>query len=362
MYRFLARPALTRRPTRHRPHARSHTPGSLNVHPRFTLRAPAVRHPCLMSGTVTVPTIPGLEHTSSDQAPPRRRRRIEPKQVLLALALIGPNLALLLIFTYRPLIDNIRISFYHWNISAPTMKFIGLDNYIRYFKDPVSWQILWQTLIFTSAAVFGSMALGLMMALLLDRALKGRNFVRSLVFMPYVIAGAAIGVAFQFVFDPSYGLVQGVLAWFGLQSPNFYQHGGWALFMVTVTYIWKNLGYTFVIYLAALQGRRADLDEAAEIDKTSEWRRFWRITLPQLRGTTLFLSVTVLLNSFQVFDIIQVMTKGGPFGTATTTIVYQVYQETFVNMQAGYGAAVATVMFIVVLIITAVQARLQRER
>lgn len=311
---------------------------------------------------VTSPSIPGLEHTVHAEAPPRRRRRLDLRQIALAVALIGPNLALLLIFTYRPLIDNIRISFYRWNISSPRMDFVGLDNYVRYFRDPTSWQIMWQTFAFTAAAVVGSMVLGLGLALLLDRQLKGRNFVRSLVFLPYVIAGAAIGVAFQFVFDPGFGLVQDVLGWFGIASPNFYQHGGWALFMVTATYIWKNLGYTFVIYLAALQGRRADLDEAAEIDRTSEWRRFWRITLPQLRGTTLFLSVTVLLNSFQVFDIIQVMTKGGPFETSTTTMVYQVYQETFVNSQAGYGAAVATVMFVVVLIITVIQARAQRER
>ena len=179
--------------------------------------------------------------------------------------------------------------------------------------------------------------------------------------MPYVISGAAIGVAFQFVFDPGYGLIQDLLARMGIASPNFYQEPGWALFMVTATYIWKNLGYTFVIYLAALQGRRTDLDEAAEIDRTSQWRKLWRVTLPQLRGTTVFLSITVLLNSFQVFDVIQVMTKGGPFETSTTTMVYQVYQETFVNNRAGYGAAVATVMFLVVLVLTVVQARTSKE-
>ena len=313
-------------------------------------------------GRVTVSSIPGLEHTGDTAPPVKRRRKLDVKQMLLALVLIGPNLALLLIFTYRPLIDNIRISFYHWNISSPRMTFIGLDNYTRYFQNPESWQIMWQTLIFTGAAVIGYMVIGLGLALLLDRQLKGRNFVRSLVFLPYVIAGAAIGVAFQFVFDPGFGLVQGLLDMVGMTPPNFYQDRHWALFMVTFTYIWKNLGYTFVIYLAALQGRRTDLDEAAEIDKTGSWRRFWWVTLPQLRGTTLFLSITVLLNSFQVFDVIQVMTRGGPYGTATTTMVYQVYQETFVNSQAGYGAAVATVMFLVVLVITVVQARLQRER
>ena len=127
--------------------------------------------------------------------------------------------------------------------------------------------------------------------------------------------------------------------------------------MVTVTYIWKNLGYTFVIYLAALQGRRADLDEAAEIDGASAWTRFRRVLLPQLRPTTFFLSITVLLSSVQVFDIINVMTRGGPQGNGTTTLVYQVYQETFVNQRAGYGATVATVMFVILLAVTVVQVR-----
>ncbi|MBS5976130.1 MAG: sugar ABC transporter permease [Actinomyces urogenitalis] len=309
---------------------------------------------------MTAPMIPGLQVRGGDE-PPRRRRRTDLKQVLLAAALIGPNLVLLLVFTYRPLIDNIRISLYRWNISSPRMTFVGLDNYVQYFRDPESWAIMGHTLVFTAAAVVGSMVLGLCLALLLDRRLRGRNIVRSLVFMPYVISGAAIGVAFQFVFDPGYGLIQDLLARMGIASPNFYQEPGWALFMVTATYIWKNLGYTFVIYLAALQGRRTDLDEAAEIDRTSQWRKLWRVTLPQLRGTTVFLSITVLLNSFQVFDVIQVMTKGGPFETSTTTMVYQVYQETFVNNRAGYGAAVATVMFLVVLVLTVVQARTSKE-
>lgn len=277
----------------------------------------------------------------------------------LAAALILPNLVLLVVFTYRPLIDNIRLSFYDWNISSPQATFTGLDNYVEWFTRPDTWTVVGNTVVFTVATVLGSMALGLAMAMVLDQQLVGRGVVRSLVFAPYVISGAAIGVAFQFVFDPNFGLVQDFLARLGLGAPNFYQDPDWALFMVTVTYIWKNVGYVFVIYLAALQGRRAELDEAAEIDGTSAWRKFWRVTLPQLKPTTFFLSVTVLLSSVQVFDIINVMTRGGPLGNGTTTMVYQVYQETFVNSRAGYGATVATIMFLALLVVTVVQVRLQ---
>lgn len=291
----------------------------------------------------------------------KRRSKTDWRQVGLATLLIGPNLLLLILFTYRPLIDNIRISFYNWNISSPTMTFVGLQNYLDWFHAPETPTVVWNTVLFTFFAVAGSMVIGLALAILLDQKLFGRAAVRSMVFAPYVIAGAAIGVAFQFVFDPRYGLIQYFLGLMHIPVPNFYQRSGWALFMVTVTYIWKNVGYVFVIYLAALQGRRADLDEASEIDGTPPARHFFRVVLPQLRGTTFFLLITVLLNSFQVFDVINAMTRGGPFTYGTTTMVFQVYTETFVNNRAGYGAAVATIMFIVVLIITVLQIKLQER-
>lgn len=213
-------------------------------------------------------------------------------------------------------------------------------------------------MLFTFFAVLGSLVLGLALALLLDQKLRGRNLVRSMVFAPFVLSGAAVGVAFQFVFDPNFGLIQNLLHLVGLSSPQFYQDPKWALFMVTFTFIWKNLGYTFVIYLAALQGLNHALLEAAEVDGASTWSRFWRVTIPQLRPTTFFLSITVTLSSVQVFDIIHTMTRGGPLGNGTTTLVYQVYTETFTNYRAGYGATVATVLFLILLAITAVQVRL----
>lgn len=277
------------------------------------------------------------------------------RDLLVAAAFLLPNLVLLAVFTYRPLADNIRLSFTSWNLSSPVATYIGWDNYAEYLTSPASRTVLSNTLVFTGAAVVGSMVLGLGLALLLDQKLFGRNAVRSLVFAPFVLAGAAVGVAFQFVFDPTFGLVQELLGSIGVSAPAFYQDPGWAMFMVTVTYIWKNLGYTFVIYLAALQGRSTELDEAAEIDAASAWTRFRRVTWPQLRPATFFLLITVLLNSFQVFDIIYTMTRGGPLGNGTSTMVYQVYEETFVNQRAGYGATVATLMFLALLVVTLAQ-------
>ncbi|WP_370585208.1 carbohydrate ABC transporter permease [Nocardia sp. XZ_19_231] len=276
----------------------------------------------------------------------------------LFVVLVVPNLALLTLFVYRPLADNIRLSFTDWNIADPVANSVGFDNYIEWWQRDDSWKVVSNTVIFTVAAVVVSMALGLALAMLLDRKLFGRNVVRSAIFAPFVISGAAIGVAFQFIFDPSFGLVQDVLHRVGVDNvPDFYQDPEWALFMVTLTYIWKNLGYAFVIYLAALQGVRAELLEAAEMDGASSWTRFTKVLLPQLRPTTFFLSITVLLNSLQVFDIINVMTRGGPLGNGTTTMVFQVYEESFRNFRAGYGATVATIMFVVLLVVTLIQVR-----
>ncbi|MFP7365483.1 sugar ABC transporter permease [Corynebacterium callunae] len=287
----------------------------------------------------------------------KRAKRSRRNEWWLAAALLAPNLLLLVLFTYRPLIDNFRLSFFSWNISSSKSTFIGLDNYKEFFTRPDTAQVLLNTLVFTFFAVVGSMVLGLLLAMLLDQKLFGRNFVRSMVFAPFVISGAAIGVAFQFVFDPNFGLAQDLLLRLGISSPQFYQDPKWALFMVTFTFVWKNLGYSFVIYLAALQGLNKDLAEAADIDGASAWTRFWKVTLPQLRPTTFFLSITVTLNSVQVFDIIHTMTRGGPLGNGTTTLVYQVYTETFSNYRAGYGATIATVLFLILLAITVIQVR-----
>lgn len=223
-------------------------------------------------------------------------------------ALVGPNLVLL-----------IRLSFFDWNIADPAATFVGPGNYREWWSRPDTWQIVGNTVVFTAATVVGSMAAGLALAVLLDRKLHGRNLVRSAIFAPFVISGAAIGVAFQFVFDPRFGLIQDLLHRVGVDFvPDFYQDPHWALFMVAVTYMWKNLGYTFVIYLAALQGTRRELAEAAEIDGASGWTTFRRVVLPQLRPTTYFLSITVMLGSLQVFDIVNVMTRGGSLGTGTT--------------------------------------------
>lgn len=304
--------------------------------------------------------VPGRLSTFLDQATgrdlgplARRRRR---RGALAFLALAGPNIGLLLVFVYRPLLESLYLSTLQWNLGSPVARFIGLGNYVEWFRAPSTAQVLTTTAIFTIATVGGALVLGLALALLLDQRLPGRSVARTVAFAPYVLSGLAVGILWLFIFNPRYGLLAEVLAWFGASSPQWYTEPPWPLVMIIVVYLWKNLGYVALIYMAGLQAIPQDLRDAAALDGASPARTLRSIVLPLLTPTTFFLLVTMMLSSLQSFDIIQGMTQGGPVGS-TTTLMYQIYQEGFVNGRAGYASAGATVLFLILLGVTALQMR-----
>jgi sn-glycerol 3-phosphate transport system permease protein len=276
--------------------------------------------------------------------------------MLWFLLLAGPNLALLLVFVYRPLIQSFYLSTLQWNLGSPVARSVGLGNYIEWFTAPSTGRVVLTTVMFTLATVGGSLVLGLGLAVLLNQKLRGRGFARTVAFAPYVLSGYAVGILWLFIFDPRYGLMQEVLGWVGITSPQWYTQRPWPLVMIIVVYLWKNLGYVALIYLAGLQSVPQDLKDAAALDGATSARTLRSIVLPLLTPTTFFLTVTMLLASLQSFDQIQAMTQGGPLGS-TTTLMYSVYQESFVNGRAGYASAVATILFLVLLAVTAVQMR-----
>lgn len=276
------------------------------------------------------------------------------KQYLTFLALAGPNLALLLVFTYKPLLESFKFSTLQWNIGSPSARFVGLQNYVEFFTSPKTATVMLNTAVFTIATVGGALVLGLALALLLNRKLKGRGIARTVAFAPYVLSGIAVGILWLYIFDPRYGLLGTALGWFGITSPDWYNSSPWALIMVIIVYLWKNLGYVALIYLAGLQAVPQDIYDAASLDGASKSRVLRSITLPLLGPTTFFLTITTLLSSLQSFDLIHAMTQGGPLGS-TTTLMYQIYQESFVNGRAGYASAAATVLFLILLVVTVVQ-------
>ncbi|MFC8304659.1 carbohydrate ABC transporter permease [Specibacter sp. NPDC057265] len=308
----------------------------------------------LPSGATAVKT-----QTAQDTA--QRKKRIPWKSWLLFLLFAGPNVALLLVFTYKPLLQSLQYSLLQWNIGSATARFIGFDNYINWFTDPTTANVVRVTVIFTLATVGGGMVLGLSLALLLNRKLRGTGIARTVVVAPYVLSGVAVGLLWLFVFDPNFGVLGAVLKSVGLASPDWYNDPAWALPMIIIVYLWKHVGYVALIYLAALQGVPRDLLEAATLDGAGPVATFRAVVLPLLGPTTFFLSVTTLLSSLQSFDIIQAMTRGGPL-EGTTTMMYQIYQEGFATGRAGYSSAIATVLFVVLLVITGVQMLLVQKK
>jgi sn-glycerol 3-phosphate transport system permease protein len=287
---------------------------------------------------------------------PRSRRRNQLRNWLLFAVLAGPNIALLVVFTYRPLLQSFFLSTLQWNLGSPTAIPVGLANSADFFSDPGTPRMLAITGIFTLATVGGGMVLGLLLAVLLNRKLRLRGAARTIVVAPYVLSGVAVGLLWLFVFDPNFGVLSALLRIVGVGSPDWYTNPQWALVMIIIVYLWKNVGYVALIYLAGLQAVPRDLLEAASLDGASPIRSFVSVVLPLLGPTTFFLSITTLLTSLQSFDIIRAMTNGGPL-EGTTTMMYQIYLEGFAAGRAGYSSAIATVLFLVLFAITVVQLR-----
>jgi ABC-type sugar transport system permease subunit len=298
-----------------------------------------------------VASSPGLTGPSRRSLSPAMRR-----EWLLFLLLVGPNLVLFFVFTYWPLLYNGYLSFVRWDMLAPVKLWVGLDNYRYLFTSPAFGRIMLNTLVFTLASVGLTCTLGLLMALLLNQPLRGRNSVRSIVFSPVMLSGAAIGLVWIYIFDPRYGLLDVFIRAVGLTSPNWLLDTAWAMPAVIIVYVWKNVGYAVVIYLAGLQAIPRELYEAALVDGASAWARFRTVTLPGLSPVVFFLVLTTILAGFQAFDVIKVMTNGGPVN-ATTTLVYYLYEEGFVGFNAGRAGVAAVVLFIAMLAITLVQMR-----
>jgi sn-glycerol 3-phosphate transport system permease protein len=284
----------------------------------------------------------------------RSRRRSE---YLFAAALLLPNLFLLFWFTYRPLVESLRLSLYRWDLISPDKIWVGLNNYTEAWRDPVGRKTMLNTLVFSLTTVIGSTFGGLLFAFALLRKRRGSAAARSALFSPYLIPGSAVAIVWYFIFDPRFGLLAAALRVFGIDSPNWYNSPGWAMVMVCFVSVWKNLGYTCLLFIAGLQSIPPELFEAAAIDGAGWWSRLRRIALPSLRPTTSFVVVTSFIASMQAFDVIYVMTQGGPLD-GTRVMSFQIFDEAFVRFRVGRASAIAAVLFAILLVVTFVQIRL----
>jgi ABC-type sugar transport system permease subunit len=290
-----------------------------------------------------------------------RRRAFWRAEWFLFLLFVAPNLLLFGIFSYWPMISNLYLSLVRWDMISPVKTFVGTANYAYLFNDDTFRIVLKNSAVFTAGAVGGSLLLGLATALLLNQKLRWRNSARAVLFAPTLLSGAAIGIVWVYIFDPRFGLLARLLDGVGIGSPSWLTDPAWAMPAVIIVYIWKNVGFSTVIYLAGLQAIPQDLYEAARVDGAGVLWRFRSVTLPMLSPITFFLVVTALLSSFQAFDIIKVMTEGGPVD-ATNTLIYYVYEQGFVAYNAGRAAAAALVLFAIMFAITLIQLRYAEER
>jgi ABC-type sugar transport system permease subunit len=310
------------------------------------------------SGTAPQP----LQEQAEDPAkayhtPKRGVKWFAGKEWLLFLLFIFPNFFFLFMFTYWPLWENVKLSLQQTDLLAfsGTPEYVGMENYEWLFGNRTFRYVVQNTVIFIVSCVSLTLIFGLSIALLLNERLKLRNGVRALVFAPYLLSGAAIGIVWAYIFDPRFGLLAQILDWFSIPSPHWLDRPAWALPAIIIVYVWKNLGFAVVIFLAGLQGIPKDLYDAAKVDGAGPWWRFKSVTLPMLSPISFFLMVTSVLATFQAFDIQQVMTAGGP-AYATTTLVYYVYEQSF-GQGANFGraAAAAIILFLSMLVITAIQ-------
>lgn len=275
--------------------------------------------------------------------------------------LVAPNILLLGIFTYWPLVYNAYLSLMQWDLISPVKLYVGLENYRFLLEDSEFREVVRNTLIFTLGTVGGTVVLGLAFALLLDQPLRWIALARGVVFAPYVLSGAAVAVFWVNMLNPRFGVVGQVASWLGTVSPDWLNHPQLAMVAVILVYIWKNVGFTTIVYLAGLQRIPTELYEAATVDGAGTLARFRSITLPQLGPITLFLLVVSTISSFQAFDLIKVLTDGGPVN-ATTTLLFYIWEQGFVAFNAGRAAAAAVLLFALLAVVSFLQVRLGERR
>ncbi|MDR2538346.1 MAG: sugar ABC transporter permease [Bifidobacteriaceae bacterium] len=266
---------------------------------------------------------------------------------------LGPGLVGFTIFVLIPIVTSLYISFTEWDLlNSPV--FIGLGNYQTLIADPDFWMSLKNTVFFILGYLPSVMAIGLGIALLLNSKLKARTFFRGVYFLPVVTSWVAVSLVWSWLFNPVYGLINYFLSLVGVTGPNWLTDPKTAMIAIIITSVWKDIGFIMVLYLGGLQNISPSLYEAASIDGANELNKFWKITLPMLQPTTFFVVMISLINSFQVFDQVNVMTGGGP-GNATNVLVQNIYQSAFNFFEMGYAAAMSWALFIIIFSVSILQ-------
>lgn len=259
-----------------------------------------------------------------------------------------------MVFFVYPLAVSILGSFFDWNPLSGSQSFIGLDNYTRMLNDPLFAESLYNTFYFAILVVVGRVGLGLIIALALYSIKRYQEVLRTLYFLPVIMPMVSVALVWEWMYDPRIGLINMMLATFGIVGPNWLTDADLAMNSVIIMTIWKDLGYAVIIIMAGLLNVPKSQIEAAQIDGAKYWQVVRKVLVPSIKPTLIFVLITSVISYFQAFTQIFIMTEGGP-GSSTHVLAYLIYNSAFKNFEFGYASALATTLFIIIMIITFIQ-------
>jgi len=290
---------------------------------------------------------------SAASSPPRRTRR-RWRNTLIGWSFILPNFLGFAVLTLVPVIAAFALSFMDWDSYNPP-KWIGLKNFQRLLNDESTKVALRNTAYYAAGHVPLTVLAALGLALLLNRKIAGVGFFRAAAFFPYITSMVAVAVVWNMLFNPEFGPINQFLHFIGIDdAPGWTTSTTWAMPAVILTSVWRDMGYYMILFLAGLQAIPTEQYEAAKVDGANTWQRFRNVTLPGLRPVTFLVLILLTVQSFKVFDLIQVMTEGGP-GRATLVLSQQIYRQGIVEGEFGYASAISLVLFLMVLVLTLTQ-------
>jgi multiple sugar transport system permease protein len=290
------------------------------------------------------------------------KKRIQLRRSLVAYSFIAPNFIGFALFTLVPMLFALVLSVMKWDGSPYNpMTFAGFRNFIKLFDDTQFTSAFKNTIVYTVFTVPGTLVMSLLLAVLMNQSYKGKLVFRTIFFFPYVASMVAVTAVWNMLFNPGMGPVNELLRALGMVNPpGWSADKDWAMATIVMFSIWKYMGYYMIIYLAGLQGINPELYEAADLDGCTGIQKFFRITVPQLSATTFFVLMMLIIQCFKVYDIVYMITQGGP-GTSTLVMVYDIYNKAFINSSFGMASAEAILLFLLVLIITLVQFRGEKK-
>ncbi|MGC9529249.1 MAG: carbohydrate ABC transporter permease [Candidatus Bipolaricaulaceae bacterium] len=285
-----------------------------------------------------------------------------PGHRLLPYALVFPSVAVIAVFLVVPFVQSVRTSFFRVSPFGTKVMYVGWDNYARLFSSPDYVHSLLITLVFSAFVILVGLSVSLAIAMLANQRIRGKGFYQVALIWTYALSPAVAGTIWALMFAPATGIMPYLIAKLTGLRFNWMTNGTAALLIVSAAATWKMLGYNIVFFIAGLQNVPGELIEAARVDGAGPWKTFWRITFPMLSPTTTFLLfVNMLYAFFQVFGLIDIMTKGGP-GNATEILVYKLYRDGFIHLKSGYASAQSFLIFIAIAVLAVVQLRVATRK